>query len=180
MAVPVPRTWVASEFVTATIMNADQRDTDNFQLGPPRCYAYRSAAITHQNNGNWETINLDGELYDSGGMHDPASNASRVIAPEPGIYRGTVGVAFAVSGTGNRGARVRKNAAGLVGGGTEVCIDTRPSFAGLSFHMVVPFQVQLNAGDYIEPFYYQSSGGNLAYIEAAAETYLNMIWDAKL
>jgi hypothetical protein len=180
MTVPVPRTWVASEFVTATIMNSAVRDVLNFLLDPPHVYAYRSTALTHTSNGNWLAVNLDGELYDSTGtMHD-AGTPSRLVAPEPGVYRGTIGVAFVTNVTGARGVRVRKNAAGSDASGTPIAETAIGALTAFGNRVVCPFQVELNSGDYIEPFYYQGSGGSLDYVTGASQTYMSMQWDANL
>jgi hypothetical protein len=182
MAVPVPRTWVASEFETATIFNGDHRDSLNFLLAPPRCHAYRSAAGSHVLNGNWDVVALDGELYDpyATPAHDNATNNSRLVAAETGLYKGVAAVGFVANATGHRGIKIRKNAAGSDASGTEVTSTLTAAFATFGWQFTMPFQVQLNANDYIELFAYQSSGGNLGYLENASRLYLMFKWDSKL
>jgi hypothetical protein len=180
MAVPDPRTWESGELVTAPLLNSELRDPLNFILSPPRCHAYRSSGGSHSSSGNWQVIGLNAELYDSGAIHDPVIDASRLVAPEPGLYRGTGQVGFRLSAAGLRGARIRKNAAGTDASGTLVAQVTAASHGVFGWRGLVPFAVQLNAGDHIELFAYQSSGANLSYVVGAGETYLNLLWVSRL
>jgi hypothetical protein len=179
MAVPVPRTYVASEFVTATILNADIRDVNNFQLEPPRCFAYRNADKS-TSNGVTTVYDMDLELFDSHTAHSLVTNNSRLIAPEPGIYLALCQAKWAANATGSRRIQLRKNAAGNPVSGTLV-FDTAnlPSSGNIGFaHGSV--HVQLSSGDYIEMFTEQTSGGALNVIGGPGESYLSFMWAAKL
>jgi hypothetical protein len=182
MAVPVPRTWVASEFETATIMNGVNgiRDAMNFMLAPPRVSAYRSANQT-LTTSTWAVVPFDAEEYDPAAMHSTASNTSRLIAVETGIYTVSLFMIFGASATGQRNWEVRKNAAGSQASGTllrAAASDSTSSSLGL--RMFRTFDVPLNSGDYIELFAWQSSGGNLILQGGGIEdTNFQMRWFGK-
>jgi len=181
MAVPVPRTYSASELVTSTILNADIRDINNFQLEPPRCYAYRNADKSTTDSA-WPVYDMDLELYDpySTPAHSLVTNNSRLIAAEPGIFDCKVQAKWAASATGSRRMQLRKNAGGVQTNGT-LLFDTAalPSTGNIGFvHGSV--EVQLNASDYIEMFTFQTSGGALNVIGGSGETFLSFRWAAKL
>jgi hypothetical protein len=122
---------------------------------------------------------FDADLYDPyvPAMHDTVSNTSRLVAAESGLYRVSCQVRWASNGTGERVFTINKNAAGAVGGGTRLLDDTGvgvgggvPTVRGRSF------PATLNAGDYIELFTRQGSGGSLNVDGGSGSTYLAMEW----
>lgn len=98
--------------------------------------------------------------------NDPTmwSSGSHLALNTPGKWRFTLSVRWAVNGTGVRYIELRKNSAGSSAGGNSLMLDTRnatsPNLSAHGFTIEVPGFI---AGDYVEAFAYQSSGGNLAF-----------------
>jgi len=181
MSVPVPRTYVASEFETATILNGDIRDVHNFLLAPPRCLAYRTAAKSTA-TATWVLYDMDTELYDpySAAMHDNSTNNSRIVAQETGLYRVEVQVRWAGTSGGIRALDVRKNAAGSQASGTRVLLRQQDSTGGGQITVMGGSKTEpLTAGDYCELFTRHEQGAALNVDAGAGETFLALIWDKK-
>jgi hypothetical protein len=185
MAVPVPRTWVASEFETATIFNGVNgvRDAHNFMLAPPRVSVYKSASQT-LTDATFAVVSFNTELYDpySTAAHDNATNNSRLIAAETGLYSVNLNLVFAANATSTRRWDLRMNAAGVSGAGTLIGQDIRNAETGgvIGTRMDRTLDVPLTAGDYLEIFARQDSGGSLALAGgSSADTYFQMRWFAK-
>jgi hypothetical protein len=155
VAVPSPMTWTAA-LVTVANLNTEIRDTANFLLNPPRCYAYRS---TDKSTANGDTVPYDMNLeaYDSHGAHSNVTNNSRLTAPEAGLYSVKCQAKWAANATGSRRLQVRKNADGDPLSGSLV-FDTAnlPSSGNIGF-AEGSVDVQLVAGDRLELFTQQTS-----------------------
>ncbi len=177
---PVPRTYVASENLTATILNGTTgiKGPLDFLLSPPRCGAYQTASTNMATSGVGAVILWDTELYDTDSIHSTVTNTSRFTSATTGLYRVHGSLGFAANATGYRSVNVRKNAAGASGGGTSVGVFRVPATATLS--TLVPFScsVQLTAGDYIEVFGAQASGGALATDPGVGNSSIYVEWIA--
>jgi hypothetical protein len=113
-------------------------------------------------------VTWDTELFDVGGMHSTSSNTSRFTVPTggDGLYLITTVVVFAANGTGLRRAQIRKNGAELVGlsGNTVMHGVTAAGDVGVPLTAIA----DLAAGDYLEVYAWQSSGGALNINSGAA------------
>lgn len=126
----------------------------------PACRATNTAGTSISNTTDtvipWAT-----ESYDTDSMHDNVTNNSRITINTPGVYVVTAAVADAFSATGSRLAYFKIN-------GSTICAlqnakasdDTVVNLNAVNLSMTRLF----NAGDYIEVFYRQTSGGALALI----------------
>ena len=155
--VPVPRTWVPNEFVTDTIMNGSTgiRDALSFLLDPPGCQCWRSTAQSIPNN-TVTAVSLDQEDFDNDGMHNPASNPTRITCVTPGRYQVSGAVPYDVGTTGNREARIMKNGVGSSINGGRYLIAAP---GGAALLAVVPtLEVALLAGDFLELIAFQTNG----------------------
>ena len=93
------------------------------------------------------------ERYDAAGVHDNATNNSRLTAPVTGIYAVTAQFTWGGSaGAGSRFAGVMKNGSTLIARSQELAGDDDENLTT---------QVLLAAGDYVEVQVLQTSGGNL-------------------
>lgn len=183
MAVPVPRTYVASEFETATIFNSDVRDVHNFLMEPPRVFAYHTAG-TALTDGAWTLVSLGAELYDpySTAGHDNASNNSRVHARETGLYIIHCQVRTDDLTSTICQFQVRKNAAGSDSGGTRVFLHSQDGAGGgevTELGRSVDYPLTLN--DYVELFIRVNTGANPnASLNTGADaTFLSIRWETK-
>jgi len=107
-------------------------------------------------NVTFTALTWNGEEYDTSSFHSTSSNNSRITIPTGlgGYYRISGNVRFVSNGTGRRLVQLRKN-----GGMIKETEVTPGASAELSLwtNCVLPFV----AGDYLEIYVYQSSGGNL-------------------
>jgi hypothetical protein len=99
------------------------------------------------------SLAFDQERYDAAGVHDNATNNSRLTAPVTGIYAVTAQFTWGGSaGAGSRFAGVMKNGSTLIARSQELAGDDDEN---------ITTQVLLAAGDYVEVQVLQTSGGNL-------------------
>lgn len=149
MSWSTPRTWVAGELVTASIMNTHVRDNllEIAKIGAHRCFAHNSGTQV-VSAGNTTALTLDSELYDSGTMHSTSSNTSRVIAPAAGYYVifGYSNVTNNNNGTGT--LHLRKNGSALSPVVSVQYVTSAGDFEdqGMVLHAVL----SLAASDYVE------------------------------
>lgn len=161
--VPTVPTFTVGQILTAAECN-ELSDALNFWAKPPRCYAYRSAALSIANT-TWVSIGFDAELYDdvqSGDspMHDNSTNNSRIYARTTGRYEIQGAINFTNTGAGGvRAVRVIKNGSTA----TEYAYGNKDAMTtGHTFVHTPTTETSLTAGDYIELQAYQQSGGSLA------------------
>lgn len=179
MAVPVPPDWATPETITEAKLDSISTVL-NYLLAPPRCYAYKSAS-GNLADSTWDAVNFGAEAYDSGSMHDNSTNTSRVIATESGLYCVAVSIEFAANATGSRRIQVRKNAGANVANGTQLrfIVVNAVTGGGNETTVASTFDTQLVAGDYVEVFAHQTSGGILAVNATIAGSFMSIRWVAK-
>ena len=171
--VPVPRTWVASENVTATIMNGTTgvKGALDFILSPPRAFVYQTATTTTTTSAT-STILFDTEQYDTDTMHSTSSNTGRITATTTGLYHVTGQICMASNATGTRTILIIKN------GTTTLASDRLHSVVATNAYLDTACDVQLTAGDYVELAMIQTSGGNLATVAGLGNTWFCARWVA--
>jgi hypothetical protein len=180
VAIPDPGTWSAG-LVTTTMMNTRLRDVENWLLNPPHVHAFRSTNKS-TNNTAYVLFDMDSELYDwsTSAMHDNATNNSRLVAPEAGIYYISAHVRWAAASGGSRDLLIRKNAAGNPVSGTAIIEEfTTPAGGNIGFaHWSGDFVMAAN--DYIELWTRQTSATNpIDVLAAVHNTYLSMVWRSR-
>jgi hypothetical protein len=178
LAIPSVRDWSATETITEAKL--DEISTAlNFLLAPPRCYAYKTASGALA-SATWDEINFGAEAYDSHAAHDNSTNNSRLVAPESGLYTIKAHLTFATDSAGIRGLDIRKNAAGVQTAGTDLDFRILPGNGTTQTRIGASVDAQLTAGDYVEVFAYQNTGGALN-VEGnnIADTYLSFRWTAR-
>lgn len=100
-------------------------------------------------------LGFDAEDYDVGGLHDNAVNNSRLTAPVAGYYLCFGAATFEPNGTGARASIIAKNGSAV---GTQC---TSAAMATIQNCPFVSKVVHLNAGDYVEMWAYQDTGGSI-------------------
>lgn len=168
--VPTARTFVAGETETAAYLNSVSQAV-NFILDPPRCRAYPSAA-TSVANVTYVAIPLDTEVYDTDNIHATTNN-TRFTCQTAGLYLVVAQMAFATSSAGVRLLQVRLNGSA----NPVVSVELVPTTMTTSIQGVG--EVQMNVGDYIELYAYQSSGGALNVNSGVISTFLDCRWVAR-
>lgn len=179
--IPVGPTFTAGQKLTAANLNA-MNDAQVFWALTPRCYAYQGSAQT-LTTGVSTLITFDSEVYDivqSGDTpaHDNTTNNSRIFARTTGKYDIRAQVMFGNNATGSRILQVRLNSAGSSVGGTQIAQTSQGAVSGASTSvpLLIP-SYPLSAGDYIELFASQASGGNLALNVGQMNTFLGIRLD---
>lgn len=162
---PTPRTWGANDELTAQLFNAEVRDFLLALLNPPRVSVSQASGTNFPTSGTAAVVGWDTEAYDTDGnaMHSTSSNTSRLVAVTAGTYAVSVSLGFASNTTGIRTADLRKNAAGNVASGTRIAFWSALAVTGSTTTTVGgSIDVVMAAGDYLEVFGFQTSGGALA------------------
>ena len=173
LPVPNPRTAVAGEFETAAFMNMF-RDAVNFLTNPPMATLVQATA-TASTSGIWIALGMDTTTTDTYGGHSNTTNNSRYTAQVAGWYEVSGTVAWPINSAGARGVRIQKNGATIPTGAAAFTGTTN----GDVYAIATPaYQVQLNVGDYVEIWGFQSSGGALSTNVAAADvrSSMNVRW----
>lgn len=155
--VPVTRTFVAGEVVTAPHFNDNIRDPLNFLLAPPILEVRNITTAQSISDNTWTPFTFNTEDVDSSGMHSTSSNTSRATAVYPGWYQFSGATSFEANSTGQRGARWAKNGTELDGG--EALAIATSSFAPSIVARTK--QIFLNVNDYVELQGYQNRGSAL-------------------
>lgn len=180
--IPAYPDFANGEIVTDTKLDTIKAAGD-FWASPPRCSAYLSAAQT-LTTAVAAAIGFGAETYDivqagDSPMHDNATNNSRIVARTTGKYMISGQVEFASNSTGVRSVVVRLNAAGVSTGGTLILQSVQGAVTANATTVAFgPIEVALTAGDHIEVFGYQTSGGNLALNAGSAQTFLRVALSA--
>lgn len=153
--VPVTRTWVAGEVVTASYMNNNITAPIGWLLAPAICRVRQTVAQSLPNNTQ-TALTFDSEDVDSTGMHSTVSNTDRMAAVYPGWYRtgGGASIANAAISTA-RAALWDVNGTSLNGSTAQV----PPSASGITGVAARSILVYLNVGDYLRLKAFQNSGG---------------------
>ena len=161
---------------TATISGLTQSNISNtagitpIQLGsnPYRCLVYASGAQNIANNPPGNKITFDQVTS------DPNSNWSavnyRYTAPLTGLYDVTLHVDFAGNATGERDVYIYKNNT------APVVQSNCPNNGTNVVSAVVNKKIPLTAGDYIEGWAQQTSGGSLALFNGSIFTYMDIYY----
>lgn len=162
--VPVPRTFNVTEFETAAYLNS-VRDALNFLLNPPIAVVYDAASQSVGNN-TFTPMVCDSTTWDTYGGHSNTTNNSRYTAQVAGFYALFGSVAFGPNATGFRGIALYKNSVALANPSYETFVAAASGTNGVNIQATG--QVQLNAGDFVECYIYQSSGGALSLAAGAS------------
>jgi hypothetical protein len=116
-------------------------------------------------NAAWTNISYGAANQAGGFNYAVGSGNASVIIPRTGYYRVTGHFDFASNATGFRASQIRKNSFNNVGAGAEMTYVTTGGFAGTSNGCALDAGIwRLAAGDEIELWVYQNSGGNLATV----------------
>lgn len=127
------------------------------------------ARVTHDadqavSSGSSVALAFNTTSYDSSDFHDPATNNTRLTAPEDGLYDVRAWIRWQSNSDGRRQLNIRKNGAaeffGIVGVGASPSGNTRVNISSL---------VPMLQGDYIELVVFQDSGISLNVEALASE-----------
>ena len=173
MAVPSQGTVAVGDKITASLWNDDVRDAVNFLISPPRVKVYKTANQSIANSA-WACLTWNAEAFDSDTMHDNATSNSRITFTTAGTYQITYNALWANNSTGLRNHTIEKNGTTTQGSGTTIIepfaiSPVAATHSGASISVMASFV----AGDWIQAFAWQNSGGalNLAGVTEAHSTF---------
>jgi hypothetical protein len=133
--------------------------------------AYKSAGQTISNNTQ-TAITWSNEYFDTDAFHSTVTNTSRFTIPsgKDGKYLFTATARFAANSTGIRSWTYYKNGSGAM----QPTAQNALSSGGSAMSAV--YATSLVAGDYIELFCFQTSGGNLDILADTDNTYITVTY----
>lgn len=179
---PNPRTWVNGVDKTdATTLNLEIRDALVFLLKTPRVRAWRNGSFSLTNN-TWTVVPLNAETFNTDNMHSNTTNNSRLTATTAGAYTVYYQCVFTNNTSGQRQVDILKGAAGNHASGVIQNNANADAIGGLLVTTLSgTFEVEMAAGEYLEMFALQNSGGALTIPGVAfADTFMGMYWQGKL
>ena len=121
-------------------------------------YAYNNATVAIP-NGAYTAVSFNAEIFDTDAFHSTSTNNSRMTIPsgKGGYYQVNVIIRWAASSAGtNRIVQLKKNNSSNYG---SIMTGTAFGTGGLRYE--VSDIIDAVAGDYIEAYVYQDTGGNL-------------------
>jgi len=139
---------------------------------PVICKAYQNT-LQSVGSGSWTALALDATSIDTQSLHSNVTNNTRITIKTPGYYLVSGRCAFVGSNLGERGvySKITFAAGGSVQSGYAFQ-PTAPVSAngmgGIDVH-------KLAAGDYVEVYSFQSTGGNLNTSPGIYATYLFVV-----
>jgi hypothetical protein len=165
MAWTAPKTFVATEVLTASEMNTYVRDNTLALVGSnpiivPSCRVYNNAAISIGNN-SVQVLTFNSERWDTDEIHSTVTNTGRLTCQTAGLYNIFGHVQFAANTTGIRSVLIRLNGSTYLA--SQLNHQSSAAVAELSVNTIY----SLSASDYVELMVYQNSGGALN-VNAAA------------
>jgi hypothetical protein len=173
--VPVFRTWVAGEIVTAAFMNTNIRDAGNFFVAVPVAVLRQTVAQSFPNS-TFTALLLDTEDIDRDGGHSTVTNTSRYTGQTPGWYTVQGSINWAASTAGQRTIVFRPNGGAATTYKNKVQIPMTTTVGSGSIVTVATFFMN-GTTDYVEVVGWQNSGGALnTYITDEGNPSMNVHW----
>lgn len=159
MANPTITAVVAGAKIAAGVFGAQVKAGLDWLFAPPSVGLSQSVALTMTTSGTIYLLSWDTEDWDIGTMH--TGSGSAVTVPANGRYEIRAQISWAANATGVRALYLRKNAAGSSAGGTLLLQLAHATSASGIEGVFTSKHVQLLAGETIELFGQQTSGGSL-------------------
>lgn len=173
----MPTPWVTGDTPVALEFNLLCDAWDWYASSLPTCQAFATVPVTTATNTN-VVVPLDGELMDNSGsgMHNPVgSTNTRIYAPITGTYEISAQVIWVPNVTGRRVCQIRTNSGGVSAGAALAQSFSPPSPAGVRSSAGIYQQHRvIFAGDYIELYAIQDSGGPLDTVGGQEATMMCM------
>ena len=178
--IPTITTFTAGAVLTATQMNNMKAVADFWAL-TPRCSVYQTSVTSVSNSAvNWTLLPWQAEVFDivqagDSPMHDTTTNPSRVYVRTTGKYEINGQLQVVTNATGYRAVHVRLNSAGSSSGGSQISLTYVDASSTTVCSVPIPtVEVALTAGDYVEAFAQQNSGGALDTIVGSGVSFLRV------
>jgi hypothetical protein len=173
--IPSFSTASAGGTLTAALWNSNVRDAGNFFLGRPHVILTQGVAQAIANT-TFTALTWDTEVRDNDAVHSTVTNTSRMTVVTAGWYRVSGTCGWAGSATGQRLSRWAVNGTGVEG--TEIAFSS--ALSTTSAVPAVTADFFLNAGDFVELFVWQNTGGSLnTNIGSTTKSRAQLLWLAQ-
>lgn len=162
--------------LSAASFDAGVRDVLNFLANPPKCDLAMNSALAHVDNV--ATLqSYDTEVFDDDTMHSTSTNPSRVTFTTGGRYHIGIFVFLPQVPTtyGTYTVNLRLNSGGSSAGGTSIRSFSYGTPGGAPAQTNTNLTRAFSAGDYVEVFVTQRSGGSTRTTDASLGMYSNGI-----
>lgn len=168
----------AASWLVLGRVDAGSGDVQEFV--PPQAKAWNSTLVTFT-TGVGLVVPLQTELWDTtGDMHSGTLDPSRIYAPIDGRYLILANLGYASSGVNRRICQVRANAAGNPVGGVAVTEEVIQATLPGSTVVGCKAEYDLLAGEYVEMFGTQNSGGNLDSAAVVHQSWMSIRWMSQI
>jgi hypothetical protein len=177
VVVLVGQSALTSDAASWLVLGKVQDASEDVEVAqPPQVKAWHSTLVSLANSTT-TVIPLQTELWDTTGtMHSTTVDTSRLVAPIDGRYLILANLGFVQNAVGRRICQVRLNAGGSGVAGTNISEENHMASPLGSTVVGTKFEYDLIAGDYVEMFGNQSSGGALDSAAVINQTWMSMRW----
>lgn len=157
-----PSDRTTGTLITAAMWNQMLGATGDiaFLYGSPACRVYHSANQSVSSGAALAALAFDSERFDTDGMHDTATNNSRITIQTAGVYAVAVGISWSGTSSGPYVTTIRLNATTDIAYQYTVYTSSPAPGAGLRYVLTAP-PYKFAAADYVEVFVAQTTGGSL-------------------
>ncbi len=167
--VPEPRTWTTGEKITGAKLN-ENRDALDYLMDPPRCHLYNGAGITITDTGT-SLLETPDTVINTDSMM--TSGASRVKFTTEGRYRINIFLGMPQATYTTLTLDLRINGGGSSVGGTRLRLYP---LSLTSEQVTISLDRDFDAGDYLEPWIHQTSGGSRVTAVSVWGTGIQATW----
>ena len=174
MAWTSPRTWAASETVTAAIMNTHVRDNFNAIVSPPYAYV-RATTATTVGGSAYANISFNTEVVDTDSMYTSASPTRLTIATS-GLYLLTGGFSMNLTAGTIATVHFTVNGTALAHTGNSFALDGGTSSAAKDIGLSLTCFYQLTAGDYVQLSAYSTRTAVSTLVSSADQAFMQVRW----
>lgn len=179
MALVTPHAWVASEMATSAELQTLTDAITQQQGGTPTTggaldfAALRQTTLQAVANTTWTALTFTTEDIDVASGHSVVTNTSRYTAVQTGWFRCDATAAFAANATGGRAVRFAVNGTAVNASQGDLA-----SPGVLSASVSTWAVVYMTAGQYVEAFCWQNSGGSLdTIVSGSAASRMTVKWE---
>lgn len=178
MAIPPLSSWGVGVNPTSTLLNANIRDAINFLKNRPHAVLRRITSNQAVSSNTFTPIFWNGEDLDTDGGHSNVTNNSRYTVQTAGYYQLTAVVIWGTNGSGYRQIHLTKN--GVTTSRFGMNTQQVRGVSGAQICISTSVVLGLQAGDYVEVWGYQNSGGSLDVAVSNADSRFEIEWVSSL
>ncbi|HEY9375049.1 hypothetical protein [Streptomyces sp.] len=178
MAAPPLSSWDVGVNPTSAILNARIRDAINFMKNRPHAVLRRITSNQAVSSNTNTPIFWNGEDLDTDGGHSNVTNPSRYTVATAGYYQLSAVVVWGTNSNGYRQIFFAKN--GVTTSRYGMIYTFVRGIGGAQICMSTSVVLGLQAGDYVEVWGYQNTGGSLDVSVSNQDSRFEIEWVSNL